>query len=195
MRQLTRSDIERIDFATLARGLNRLAQEADGERQPSLILPVSFVTLSNHRGRATVSEFFRAAQASVQRGLICEVCDIEGVPAGAMLTAVSLIRPFCLFAIGRLSAPPPSPLAGWQDVGLQGFSIECPPTPMSDDAFGGFCRTLVAATRPAARSLLLYGVDGPRHAALASLHGATHASFVPERAAPPRAAESALETA
>jgi hypothetical protein len=195
LRQLSRADIERVDFATLARGLNRLAEAADSERQPSLILPVSFATLANHRGRATLMEFFRAAQANVQRGLICEVCDIEGVPPGAMLATVSLIRPFCLFVIGHLSAPPTSPLSGWQDVGLQGFSLECPPTAPSDDAFGAFCRAAVAATRPVARSLLLYGVAGPRRAALASLHGATHASFAPEPAAPAGRTEAALQPA
>ena len=100
-RKLTGADFERIDFATLARGLNRLQEEA-GERQPSLILPVSYVTLSSNRGRATLVEWFRTAQASVQRGLICEVCDIEGVPPSALLAAISLIRPFSLFMVGAL---------------------------------------------------------------------------------------------
>src|SRR5262249_54653688 len=52
-RQLTGADIERIDFATLARGLNRLQQQQAAERAPSLILPVSFATLTSQRGRAT----------------------------------------------------------------------------------------------------------------------------------------------
>ena len=104
--KLTSGDIERIDFATLARGLNRIEQEPESARQPSLILPVSFATLSSKRGRATLAEFFRAAQENVQRGLICEVCDIEGVPPSTMLAVTSLMRPFCLFMIGRLAAPP-----------------------------------------------------------------------------------------
>jgi hypothetical protein len=88
---LTGADLERLDFATLARGLNRLQHEAEGARQPSLMLPVSYATLSSHRGRAQLADFFRAAQGSVQQGLICEVCDIDGVPPGALLAATSLI--------------------------------------------------------------------------------------------------------
>ena len=179
LRALSGSDIERIDFATLARGLNRLSQEA-GERQPSLILPVSFATLSSHRGRAMLAEFFRAAQASVQRGLICEVCDIDGVPPSALLAATSLMRPFCLFIVGRLSAVPQGPLNGLKDAGLQGLSIECPPGAVTDDAFSNFARTVMTAAKPVARAVMFYGVVGPHKAALASLFGATHASFLPE---------------
>jgi hypothetical protein len=188
-RQLTGADIERIDFATLARGMNRLEQEAGGERQPSLILPVSFGTLSSHRGRAMLVEFFRAAQLNVQRGLICEVCDIEGVPPSSLLAATSLMRPFCLYIVGRLAAAPPASLAALKDTGLQGLSIECPGGLVGDEAFGAFAGAVTAAARPVGRSVLFYGVSGPRQAAIASLHGATHASFAPT-APKPRVIES-----
>ena len=105
-RNLTSGDLERIDFATLARGLNRLEQEGTAERQPSLILPVSFTTLSSKRGRATLTEFFRAAQSAVQSGLICEVCDIEGVPPSTLLAVTSLMRPFCSSSSSVASRPP-----------------------------------------------------------------------------------------
>jgi hypothetical protein len=180
LRALSGGDIERIDFATLARGLNRLEQQAGGEREPSLILPVSFATLSSHRGRAMLAEFFRAAQANVQQGLICEVCDIDGVPPSALLAATSLMRPFCLFIVGRLSAVPQGGLGSLKDAGLQGLSIECPPGVNSDDAFSAFARTVMAAAKPVARAVMFYGVVGPHKAALASLFGATHASFLPE---------------
>jgi hypothetical protein len=179
--KLTAADIERVDFATLARGLNRLEQEGDGERQPSLVLPVSFTTLSSKRGRAMLAEFFRAAQASVQRGLICEVCDIEGVPPSTLLAVTSLMRPFCLFIVGRLAAPPLNGLAPLQDVGLQGISIECPPGLESDNAFDSFAKMIMAAAKPVVRAVMIYGVASPRQAAIASLHGASHASFAPSR--------------
>lgn len=181
-RKLTGVDIEKIDFATLARGLNRLQQDDDGERLPSLILPVSFATLSSQRGRSTLTEFFRAARSTVQRGLICEVCDIEGVPPSALLAATSLIQPFCLFVIGRLAGAPTTHLAAIKDAGLSGFSIECPPGLVGDAEFGEFARAVTAATRGVARAVMFFGVAGPRQAAIASLHGATHASFA---AAPP----------
>lgn len=180
-RKLTSSDMERIDFATLARGLNRLEQESGAERQPSLILPVSFSTLSSKRGRATLAEFFRAAQSSVQSGLICEVCDIEGVPPSTMLAVTSLMRPFCLFIVGRLAHSPTSGLAALQDAGLQGVTIECPPGLEFDNAFGTFARMVTSAAKPVVRAVMIYGVAGPRQAAIASLHGASHASFAPAR--------------
>jgi len=180
-RRLTSADVERIDFATLARGLNRIEQEGDGERQPSLILPVSFTTLSSKRGRATLAEFFRVAQENVQRGLICEVCDIEGVPPSTLLAVTSLMRPFCLFIIGRLASTPTGGLAALQDAGLQGVSIECPAGLETDGAFDAFAKTVTLAARPVVRAVMIYGVAGPRQAAIASLHGATHASFAPAR--------------
>jgi len=192
-RTLTGADIERIDFATLARGLNRLEQAGGGERQPSLILPVSYSTLSSQRGRATLAEFFRAAQQSVQRGLICEVCDIEGVPPSMLLAATSLMRPFCLFIVGRLTATPAGPLTALKDAGLQGLSIECPPGLESDEAFGAFAKAVMTAAKPVGKSLLLYGVSGPRQAAMASLHGATHASFTPAPPTPEITEDDTLE--
>jgi hypothetical protein len=175
--QLTSADIERIDFATLARGLNRLQQQTGGEREPSLILPVSFVTLSSHRGRTMLAEFFRAAQDNVQRGLICEVCDIEGAPPGGLLQATALMRPHCLFIVGRLNGVPQGGLGYLKDVGLQGLSIECPPSAESDDGFAHLAKTVTTAAKGVVRAVMLYGVSGPHQAAIASLYGATHASF------------------
>jgi hypothetical protein len=182
--QLTSADIERIDFATLARGLNRLQQQSAGVREPSLILPVSFVTLSSHRGRQVLAEFFHAAQESVQSGLICEVCDIEGAPPSGLLAATALMRPHCRLIVGRLNAPPPSGLADLKDVGLHGVSIECPHGLDSDEAFGAFAKAVTTAAHGVVRAVMFYGVAGPRQAAIASLFGATHASFAPRRLPP-----------
>ena len=181
VRRLPSTDMEKIDFATLARGLDRLGQDT-GARQPSLILPVSFVTLSSQRGRAVLADFFRIAQASVQRGLICEVCDIEGAPPSALLAATSLIRPFCLFVVGQLREAPAAPLKALQEAGLQGLSIERPPSVESDADFVAFVKAVLAAARPVTKTVMLHRLAGPRHAALAGILGATHGSFGAPRA-------------
>jgi alpha-D-ribose 1-methylphosphonate 5-triphosphate synthase subunit PhnG len=178
-RQLSSAEIEKIDFATLARGLNRLEGETDTERQPSLILPVSYVTLANQRGRNTLADFLRAAQGAVQRGLICEVCDIEGVPPSALVAAISRIRPFSLFVVGRLANPPAASMEPLKDVGLNGFSIERPAGSLTDAEFAEFARTVTLATKPAARGMMFFGLTGAKEVAMASLYGATHASFAP----------------
>jgi hypothetical protein len=189
--KLTGADIERLDFATLARGLNRLQQQAESERQPSLMLPVSYATLSSHRGRAMLADFFRLAQGSVQRGLICEICDIDGIPPSALLAATSLIKPFCLFVIGRLGVAPQTPLAALKDVGLQGLTLDCPPSLVDDEPFAAFVEAVIKAARPSGvRAVMLNSVGTARLAAIAGLCGATHASFAP--ASPrPRALEVA----
>jgi hypothetical protein len=184
VRRLPSTDIEKIDFATLARGLDRLGQDVGAERQPSLILPVSFVTLSSQRGRAVLADFFRAAQASVQQGLICEVCDIEGVPPSALLTATSLIRPFCLFVVGRLREVPSAPLKSLQDAGLQGLSIELPAGLDGDADFVSYVRAVLAAAKPVTKTVLFFRLAGPRQAAMAGILGATHGSFAPAAAEP-----------
>jgi len=178
-RHLSSADIEKIDFATLARGLNRLEHETDTARQPSLILPISYVTLANQRGRTALADFLRTARGAVQRGLICEVCDIEGVPPSAMPAAISRVRPFSLFVIGRLAAPPAASLESLKDVGLDGFSIERPAGQLSDIEFAAFARSVTSATRPVARGALFFGLAGAKEVAMASLYGATHASFAP----------------
>ena len=178
--KLAGADIERLDFATLARGLNRLQQQAEGERQPSLILPVSYATLSSHRGRAQLAEFLRAARSNVQQGLICEICDIEGIPPSALLAATSLIKPFCLFVLGRLQAPPPGPLTALRDVGLHGLCVPCPSGLTDEEAFCAFVETVMKAARPAGvRAVMMTGIASARLTAIAGLCGATHASFTP----------------
>ncbi|MBS0333751.1 MAG: hypothetical protein JSS35_13365, partial [Proteobacteria bacterium] len=47
---LSSGDILRADLATITRGVDRLKTEAPAERQPSLIVPVSFSSLSSQRG-------------------------------------------------------------------------------------------------------------------------------------------------
>ena len=49
---LSATDIMRADLATITRGIDRLRAEAGGERQLSLIVPLSFVSLSSQKGRA-----------------------------------------------------------------------------------------------------------------------------------------------
>jgi len=103
------------------------------------------------------------------------------VPPSTLLAVTSLMRPFCLFMIGRLSAAPSNGLAALADTGLQGVSIERPPGLDSDVAFDAFVKSLVAAAKPVVRAVMIYDLDGPRQAAIASLHGASHASFAPSR--------------
>jgi hypothetical protein len=171
---LARSDIIRIDMATIARGLERLSQRGKAERQPSVIIPVSYSSLASQRGRAQIVGAFKNARALVERGVICEIGDIEGAPPAALLDAVSLIRPFSLFIIGKLANPTYQVVAGLKDAGLQGLAIER----RSDDerGFAEWAEEAVRAARTVVRSVLVWRAGAANEAAMAGVMGATHAS-------------------
>lgn len=176
-RNVSRADIQKIDCATIARGLDRLRAEGRQVRCSSLILPVSYTTLSSREGRAAIIELFRRAQATVLHGVICEICDIEGVPAGALTAAIAVIRPFCLYVVGRLNEAPIGRLEGLKGVKLQAVIAECPAGLAGDADFTGWARGVLAASRPVSRSVMLCRLPSARQLAIAAMLGASHASF------------------
>lgn len=176
-RSLSRADIQRIDFATIAWGLDRLRAEGRRARCSSLVLPVSYTTLSSREGRAIVVELFRRAQATVRHGVICEIGDIEGVPTGALTAAAAVIRPFCVYVVGRLNEAPVGRLEGLKGVKLQAVIAECPPGLTGDAEFAGWAKGVLAASRPISRSVMLCQLPSARQLAIAAMLGATHASF------------------
>jgi hypothetical protein len=177
IQNLSRSDIERIDLATIARGLHRSRADADQDHPLTLIIPVSFTSLSSRQGRAALVELFAQAKAMVRAGVICEVCDIEGVPQAALLTATSLIKPYCLFLVGRLAAAPDHGLDNLRGSGLQALSFEASPTIGGDAEFLRWARKAIAAAKRSAKSVMIYRLESPRQAGMAALLGASHASM------------------
>ncbi|WGM45348.1 hypothetical protein KOAAANKH_00210 [Brevundimonas sp. NIBR10] len=178
VRRLSSSDILRIDLATAAIGMSSLRALPDGERQPSLIMPVSYTSLSSQRGRAEIARLLVEAKGLVSRGVICQIGDIEGVPQGALLQAVSLIQPYCLFVVAKLEHNPPTSdtLSQLKRSGVQALSIECPAR-VGDTACPIWMKRTIEAARRLVRSTLLYGLPSPVHAAVAADLGATHASL------------------
>ena len=174
--QLSAADLLRVDVATILRGIGRLQQEATGESPLSLIVPLSFVSLSSLRGRAELVHHLKTAGALVKMGVICEICDIEGVPPGALLTAASLVRPFTLLTAGRLLAPTPATVRHLAGAGLRALSFDCPKG-LGDAEFTGWALTAIEAAKRMAKSVIVYGASSPARAgSLASL-GATHVSL------------------
>jgi hypothetical protein len=177
VRALPPGDILRIDLATVAHGINRLAETQGEARHPSLIVPVSFVSLSSQRGRMEIARLLMDVRARVERGVICQIGDIDGVPECSLSPIVALIRPYCLFVIAHLDKVPGAPsFSRLKRSGLQGLSMDCPPV-ASEAALLRWMTTTIQAARQVVRSTLLYGVASPRHAAFAAQFGATHASL------------------
>jgi hypothetical protein len=195
LERLSRSDIERIDLATIARGLDRVRTEVGTDRQPCLIIPISYFSLSTRMGRAAVAGMFAEAKAYVQTGVICEVCDIESVPQAALLEATSLIKPYCVLLIGRLVAAPDHRLGNLRGAGLQAISFEAPQNIDDETEFLRWGKAAISAAKLIAKGVIIYRLSSARQAGLAALLGASHASLraTPPTESPPRSAH--IETA
>lgn len=174
---LSAADILRADLATITRGIDRLNAEAGGERQLSLVVPLSFTSLSSQKGRGELVEPLKEAGGLVRLGVVCEILDIEGVPPGALLSASSLVRPFSLLVVGRLTGTAASTMERLKGAGLQALSFECPQG-LGDAEFMGWATTTIAAAKRVVRSVVVYRVASPQRAATLSSLGATHVSLV-----------------
>ena len=173
---LSAADLLRVDVATILRGVDRLKAEGDKESPLSLIVPLSFISLSGQRGRTELVKHLKAAGELVRMGIICEICDIEGVPPGMLLAAASLARPFTLLVAGLLLAPTPAVVRHLPGAGLQALSFECPPG-LGDAEFTGWAVAAIGAAKQIARSVLVYGSDSTERLSTLAALGATHASL------------------
>jgi hypothetical protein len=181
LRNLTTADVERVDLATIARGVSRLRSEQGNAKQPTLFLPVSYTTLASQRGRGPLIARFKEATAGVEKGLVCEICDIEGVPGSALAAVAVLIKPFCLIVVGKLREPPGRTPEYLRDVRLQGVAFEAGPHPLDHQEFIAWAERTVANAKRVTRSVIIHGLSGPEYLALAGLAGASHASLGPRR--------------
>ncbi|WP_394763165.1 hypothetical protein [Phenylobacterium sp.] len=173
---LSTADLLRADLATITRGIDRL--QGSAEQQLSLIVPVSFSSLANPRGRAELVEPVRAAAALVKLGVICEILDIEGVPQRALTEVTSLIRPLSLLVVGRLANPTASAFARVAGSGFQALSFECPHSPQVGEAeFLGWATATLQAARKATRSVMVYRAGSMKRAGALAALGATHMSL------------------
>ena len=175
---LSAADMLKVDMATITRGLDRLRAESGGQQQLSLIVPLSFSSLSSQRGRTELIAPLKEAGGLVKLGVICEICDIEGVPPGALLAAASLVRPFSLLVVGRLSTPAPNVVNRLRESGLQALSFECPPG-MGDAEFAGWATAAIRAAKTVAKSVLVYRASTPARGGTLATLGASHMSLAP----------------
>ncbi len=185
LRNLTTADIEKVDLATIARGVSRLGSEQGNARQPSLFLPVSYTTLASQRGRGPLIARFKAATQGVEKGLVCEISDIEGVPGSALAAVAVLIKPFCLIVVGKLGEAPRGTPEDLRGVRLQGVAFESGPHPLDAAEFSAWAERTVANARRVTRSVIIHGLAGPEYLGLAGMAGASHASLGARRASPP----------
>jgi len=174
--RLSQRDLEKIDFATLARGIEQVRSAGVNGRPPVLVLPVSHATVQSRRGRATVAALLRQGRKDVHHGLICELSGFDGASIAALLDTIAALRPFCLHVIGHLDAYPAQDIRGLDVARLNGVSVQCPPL-AGDAEFIGWTRSFVALGRRVAKVLFIDQVPSLGHARLAASLGVTHATL------------------
>ena len=171
--QLSTAELLRVDLATIARGIGRL--EAEEEQQRSLIVPISYTSLSSMKGRGDVVARLKDAGSVVKLGVICEVLGVDGVPPSVLLSAVSLVKPFALLVVGRLADTDPKAILRLEGTGLQALSFECP-SDLGEPEFQAWAAGAVIAAKRVAKAVLVYGAGTPSRAGILSALGASHVS-------------------
>jgi hypothetical protein len=174
--RLSAADLLKVDIASIVRGIDRLKADAGAEHPLSLIVQISFVSLSSQRGRAELVTYVKAAGELVKMGIICEICDTEGVPPGVLLAAVSLVRPFALLVSARLLNPTPVGVRQLAGCGLQALSLECP-AGLGDAEFIGWATCAIGAAKKIARSVMVCAVGSAERAGVLASLGATHVTL------------------
>lgn len=177
LRNLTTADVERVDLATIARGVSRLRSESGNAKQPTLILPISYATLASQRSRTPLIARFKEASAGVEKGIVCEICDIDGVPSSALAAVISLVKPFCMILVGKLREAPVRAPDDLRNVGLHGIAFESGAHPLDHGEFLRWAEKSVSLARLVTRSVIIHGLPDPAYLALAGLAGASHASL------------------
>lgn len=95
-RELLPRDLLEVDVATLERGLTRLQGAEGAAGRASLIVSLSFLTVSSTRARAGLIEALGGARDLLARSAIFEITDFDaGLPSGRLKEACHLIKPFC----------------------------------------------------------------------------------------------------
>lgn len=174
LERLSRVDRLRIDLGAVALGLDQLRSRRSERPPPTLILPVSFSSLTNLDDRARIVSAFQEARRYAGQGLICELRDIEGVPIVTLQAAVSMIAPHSLFVVGHVGDLTTAQGQHLRDAGLRGLSTDCPPG-LEGAVYLGWVKHAALAAKRAARSFLLYRVPSVQQAMVAAAVGATHA--------------------
>ena len=169
--QLSTAELLRVDLATIARGVDRL--RADTAQQPSLIVPVSYTSLSSLKGRNELIAELKAAGGLVKLGVICEILGVDGVPPAILLSTISLVKPFALLVVGRLADTNPKAILRLEGIGLQALSFEVPPD-LGDAEFQAWAVATLTAAKRVARSVLVYGAGTPARGGILAALGASH---------------------
>ena len=132
-RALMPRDSQMVDLAVLRRGLARLESGQSSTERPSLILAVSFLSLSNTKARNNLLAEIARARDAVAKAVIFEIADFDdGVPASRLAEAAALLKPFCRSVFARVGQMGPF-AQNLKALGFAGLTVESPLSGASDE--------------------------------------------------------------
>lgn len=169
-----------LNLSAIETGLRSLDTCHDRTKPQTLIVPVALSSLLTAAGRTRVVAALKAAREHASQGVICELRHVEGVPAGTLVTAIAVIRPFALLVIANVERITDAAAGPLRTAKLNGVSLECPPG-LDQAALVAWTGAAVANVKPIARSVLLFDVPREIDANLIAGAGATHAAFAEAR--------------
>jgi hypothetical protein len=146
-RALLPHDIQEVDLAVLRRGLARLSDGHSNCERPSLILSISFLTLSNTRSRTRLLAEAAKARDAMAKAAILEISDFDdGAPLGRLKEAAALIRPFCRAVFARVGTGGGF-VGAARGLGFSGLVVESPLARASDEDQSMWLLTMSTALR------------------------------------------------
>ena len=172
-RQLMPGDMERVNLAAFDRMASRLVDMAE---RRSIILCVSFLTITNMRARARLFQKAQPFREAMRASVIWELTDVEeGAPVGRLMEVFTLLKPFGRTTFLRASSGAAQKAA--QVSGAPGLVAQPPAHTMeardaavwllqAGKALKKAAPTLVAADLPSIEVLPVAAAAGFTHAAV-----------------------------
>jgi hypothetical protein len=173
---LLASDMERIDMATIDRGV---ALFESGGGSTALVMAISFLSASSQRARTNLLLHSNRLQHRAKTSVIWLLSDLpDGAPVGRVSEVVSLLRPFgrAVFAEIAVSA---AALRTARSANLPGLMLGPPPTGPSDTDIALWLLHAGRLAEGAAPTLIVEGLANTELLPMAAAAGFTHAVAPP----------------
>ena len=185
---------EQVDVLNVEQGLKLLRMRSAEQRKMLMVVPAAFSTFASNRARAKITQDVARAAAEMGLKVLFEVRGLDGVPPHRVLEIVSLIKPFCMTAVGSVSADRKA-ISALNKCGLSGVCVEYDGVKRDEEALKEHLAMLSAAAKASAGACMIQGFDNYRQMAVARLAGVTHASIKAAALISPRMAVGMAKTA
>jgi hypothetical protein len=172
--KLADEDIAFIDLSTLE--FAALYLPNDPRRDPPLIVPASFRTMSGRKGRNALIAVKGATSEQIRQGVMIELIDIDiGTPPGRLAEVCVLVGQLCRSVLARIW-PVRDPLAPLRGARLHGITFDVREIHVDDVRLGALLRQVALLSRGKAPTLMAQGL--PHAGWLRRMHecGFTHGS-------------------